>query len=180
MRPGFRDSVIGFCMIAIYVIAACIPATGLVMLGFHLFRRVKYYRRCRHLADQRMQLLRVLLGLAYVHQSNPQLFVKRFYEEVNIGRLECYDVICECLEQRQLEEAQNDLGLKKRDVLLCFLLHKGFTPQELSVIYGMNNYNSIYVRFSRIRKHCRLKMSEETKNHAKKYNYAIQSQIDLS
>ena len=167
-------------MIAIYVIAVCFTATVLVVSCFHLFRRIKYYRRCRHLADQRMHLLRVLLGLAYVHQSNPQLFVKKFYEEVNIGRLECYDVICECLEQKQLEEAQQDLGLKKRDVLLCLLLNKGFTPQELSVVYGMNNYNSIYVRFSRIRKHCRLKMSEETKTCAKKYNYAMQSQIDLS
>lgn len=166
-------------MIAIYVIAVCLTATVLAVSGFYLFRRIKYYRRYRHLAEQRMQLLRVLLGLAYVHQSNPQLFVKKFYEEVNIGRLECYDVICECLEQKQLEDAQHDLGLKKKDVLLCLLLNKGFTPQELSVVYGMNNYNSIYVRFSRIRKHCRLKMSEEMKVYAKKYNYAMQSQIDL-
>lgn len=150
-------------LIAIYVVAVCLTATVLIMSGLYLFRRMKYNRRCRHLADQRMQLLRILLGLAYVHQSNPPLFVKKFYEEVHIGRLECYDMICECPEQEQLKQAQRDLGLKKRDFLLCLLLSKGFTPQELSVVYGMNNYNSIYVRFSRIRKHCRLRMSEESK-----------------
>ena len=143
-------------MITIYVIAVIFMATVFVMLGRYTIGRIRCYRRSRHLANQRMQLLRRLLQLAYVYSPNPALFLKKFREEVSIGHLECCDVICNYAEQRQLDAMKScKRPLKSQDVLLCILLNKGFTPQELSVIYGMSNCNSIYVRCSRIRKQCR-------------------------
>lgn len=124
---------------------------GCVVCGYAL-RRIKYYRRCRYLAEGRMRLFRRLLELAYLYRSNPVLFQKKFCEEVSIDRLQCCDIICGDRELKQLREVDSNPALKNRDILLCILLEKGFTPQELSVIYGMNNYNSIYVRLSRIRK----------------------------
>lgn len=142
-------------MIPLYVIAVVVTATAFLLLGRYVVGRIRCYRRSRHLASQRMQLLRRLLQLAYVYSPNPALFLKKFREEVSIGHLECCDVICNYAEQRQLNAMKlRRRPLKNQDVLLCILLNKGFTPQELSVIYGMSNCNSIYVRCSRIRKHC--------------------------
>lgn len=114
--------------------------------------RIRYYRRCRYLAEGRLRLFRRLLELAYLYRSNPALFQQKFYEEVSIERLECCDILCGNRELKQLQEVDSNPALKNRDILLCILLEKGFTPQELSVVYGMNNYNSIYVRLSRIRR----------------------------
>ena len=115
-----------------------------------------------------MQLLRRLLRLAYVYGPNPALFLKKFQEEVSIGHLECCDVICNYTEQRQLEAVRtNSQAVKNQDVLLCILINKGFTPQELRVMYGMTNYNSIYVRYSRIRKFCKKAKVEDMASLAK-------------
>lgn len=155
-RPEGRVFFYFLRMIPLFFIAAVFAATALVVSCRYLIRRVRHYRRSRHLAWQRMQLLRRLLQLAYVYGPNPALFLKKFQEEVSIGHLECCDVICNYSEQRQLEAVKsNNRTVKNRDALLCILINKGFTPQELSVVYGMSNYNSIYVRYSRIRKHCR-------------------------
>lgn len=143
-------------MIPLYVFAAFAAATALVVLFRYLVRRLRDYRRISHLARQRMQLLRRLLTLAYVFGSNPALFLKKFREEVDIRRLESCDVLCNYQDQRQLESRKADgHTLNRQDMLLCILLEKGFTPQELSVMYGMKNHNSIYVRHARIRKKSR-------------------------
>lgn len=109
-----------------------------------------------------MQLLRRLLNLAYVYGYNPELFMNKFREEVNISHLHYCDVICNYDDQKQLTlmAARKD-PLKNQDALLFILLNKGFTPQELSVIYGMASCNSIYVRCSRIRKRYRMVKTEE-------------------
>lgn len=87
---------------------------------------------------------------------------------MSIGHLECCDVICNYTEQRQLEAVRtNSQAVKNQDVLLCILINKGFTPQELSVMYGMTNYNSIYVRYSRIRKFCKKAKVEDMASLAK-------------
>ncbi|WP_295940241.1 hypothetical protein [uncultured Alistipes sp.] len=143
-------------MTTLQIIAVIITATALIVSGCYAVRRMQHYRRSRHLAWQRMQLLRKLLDLAYVYGSNPPLFLKRFREEVNINHLNCYDVICDYADQQQIDAMKlRNLSIKDQDILLCILLNKGFTPQELSVIYGTASCNSIYVRCSRIRKQCR-------------------------
>ena len=155
-------------MILLCIIAVLIPATALVMSCRYIIGRLRHYRRSSHLARQRMQLLRRLLRLAYVYGPNPALFLKKFQEEVSIGHLECCDVICNYTEQRQLEAVRtNSQAVKNQDVLLCILINKGFTPQELSVMYGMTNYNSIYVRYSRIRKFCKKAKVEDMASLAK-------------
>ena len=143
-------------MILLAIIAVLFTATALIVSYRYIVGRVRYYRRSHHLAGQRMQLLRRLLRLAYAYGSNPAVFLKKFQEEVSISHLECCDIICNYTEQQQLETLRiNSQTVKNQDVLLCILIKKGFTPQELSVIYGMTNYNSIYVRYSRIRKFCK-------------------------
>ncbi len=104
---------------------------------------------------QRMKLLRRLLSHAYVYNYDPELFLRKFQEEVHISRLDSGDVICTHAEQKRLKRLhrlKHDQPIKNQDLLLCILLDKGFTPQELSVVFGMKNINSIYVRYSRIRK----------------------------
>lgn len=135
------------------IIAATFAATLAIVSLLHLIGRVRHYRRSHYLADQRLRLLRQLLKHAYQYGSNPALFLKKFQEEVSIGHLESYDVICTYGEQRQIASRKHcGQSLKNHDLLLCILHDKGFTPQELSVVFGMKNCNSIYVRYSRIRK----------------------------
>ena len=149
-------------MIPLCIIAVLITATALVMSFRYIIGRVKHYRRSNHLAKQRMQLLRRVLKLAYGYGSNPALFLKKFQEVVRIGHLECCDVICNYTELQQLEAVRtSSQAVKNQDLLLCILINKGFTPQELSVMYGMTNYNSIYVRYSRIRKCCKNAKAED-------------------
>lgn len=136
----------------VYWIALLGTLLGCGGLGWYAIGRISYYRRCRYLAEGRLRLFRRLLELAYLYRSNPVLFQHKFLEEVSIERLECCDILCGNRELKQLQEVDSNPALKNRDILLCILLEKGFTPQELSIVYGMNNYNSIYVRLSRIRR----------------------------
>jgi hypothetical protein len=102
-----------------------------------------------------MTLLRRLLSHAYIYNYNPEMFLRKFQEEVHISQLHYSDVICTNTEKRwikRLNRLKYDQPIKNQDILLYILLDNGFTPQELSVVFGMKNINSIYVRYSRIRK----------------------------
>lgn len=150
-------------MTALSVITLLLVATLLVTAGCYALKRIRARHRKAHLAEQRIRLLRRLLELAYVYGYDPALFLKRFREEMHINHLECCDVLYDEADRRQFDAMRSGrLPITEKDMAMCILLEKGFTAQEISVIYGTRDCNSIYVRHSRIRKKCEEARVEKT------------------
>lgn len=121
-----------------------------VCLFFHL-QTLKHKRekeRLKEQAESRLLYIRSLSDILYTYQRKPEQLCERLYEEMAVNKLLSYRVI----EDRSDEQFDPALKLNKKDRLLYLLVEDGFTPRELCVLMELNNMNSVYVKYHRIRK----------------------------
>jgi len=101
---------------------------------------------CSELADNRLELLRRIIELAYIHEPHKDIFYNKVCELVGIAELKRRHIVD--FEAYRKLHGKSPLG--KDDLEFHCLLEAGFTPKELGVIYGHSNPVSIYVKKHRI------------------------------
>ncbi len=97
----------------------------------------------------RLALIRKLISLAHVYEHDKELFYKKFVETVDTSTLRKHEVI------EMVGQDQNNLptsSIEPKDVELFCLKEQGFTTEELCVIFGLKNPNSLYVKLHKLRK----------------------------
>ncbi|GHV01684.1 hypothetical protein FACS1894159_09870 [Bacteroidia bacterium] len=121
----------------------------------YLLRMRQSRRKCRYcsrqtihrqLADNRLELLRHIIELSYVHKPRKNLFYDKVCEMVHISELKRRNII----DFDAAKTSSCDLPLRGKDLEFFCLLQEGFTQRELSVVYDMSNPHSIYVKKHRI------------------------------
>ncbi len=130
--------------------------------GFILLYQVSS-RKCldgrlsdEHLARHRLLLIRRMIDLAFTYSHDEKIFYRKFCDEVTIKALKSHKVVNvsehAIAEGSPAEAAKGNLS--SGDVEMCCMIQEGFSPQELSVVYGLKNTNSIYVKRHRLK--CKL------------------------
>ncbi len=97
----------------------------------------------------RLALIRKLISLAHVYEHDKELFYKKFVETVDTSTLRKHEVF------EMVFPNQNNLptsSIEQKDVELFCLKEQGFTTEELCVILGLKNPNSLYVKLHKLRK----------------------------
>ncbi|MDR2936463.1 MAG: hypothetical protein LBU80_03870 [Rikenellaceae bacterium] len=103
-------------------------------------------------SHRRLALIRELIGLAFLYGHDTELFYRRFIQAVGIRSLKEKQIIgipeevLENAEQLALREGR----LSEAEIEMCSLEKCGFTDEELCILYGYKNKNSIYVKRCRI------------------------------
>ena len=118
---------------------------GNIQRWWHSRRRVGK-KDCSELADNRLELLRKIIELAYLHEHHKNIFYSKVCELVNIAELKRHPIVD--FEAYCKHHSKSPLG--KDDSEFHCLLEAGFTLKELGVIYGHSNPISIYVKKHRI------------------------------
>ncbi len=104
------------------------------------------------LQERRLLLFRKLVDHSYEQQGNTAVFYKKFCEEINIRNLRKYQLI-----DRELKVPTGSVGfgesgkLSSEDYEFLHLARAGFTNRELSMIFGLTNSQSVYVKRHRIK-----------------------------
>lgn len=114
-------------------------------------------------SHQRFLFIRKLISLAFIYGHDTDLFHKKFVEMVNIKTLKRRQIIhpMNFIPNDEFIESLKDKGLTEWEIEICCLTELGFTAQELCVIYGLKNINSIYVKRHRIKKKLKGEASPE-------------------
>lgn len=114
-------------------------------------------------SHQRFLFIRKLISLAFIYEHNTDLFHKKFVEMVNIKTLKRRQIInpMNIISNDEFIASLKDKGLTEWELEICYLTELGFTAQELCVIYGLKNINSIYVKRHRIKKKLKAEASHE-------------------
>lgn len=104
------------------------------------------------LQERRLLLFRKLVDHSYEQQGNTAVFYKKFCEEINIRNLRKYQLI-----DREMKVPTGSVGFGKNgkltseDCEFLYLVREGFTNRELSMIFGLTNSQSVYVKRHRIK-----------------------------
>jgi len=94
------------------------------------------------------------MAIAPLYENAREVFYEKFLEVVNIKELTDHHLVhleALALTSEDKWEIQSR-GLTREEIILYCLMKLGMTPQELSIVYGIRNVNTIYVRCHRIRK----------------------------
>lgn len=109
----------------------------------------------------RLALIRELINLAFLYGHDTDLFYRKFIQTVGISSLkekhifEIPEEVSENAEQLALREKR----LSEEEIEMCNLEKCGFTDEELCILYGYKNKNSIYVRRYRINRKLNRKLN---------------------
>ncbi|MCM1532993.1 MAG: hypothetical protein NC114_12100 [Ruminococcus flavefaciens] len=104
--------------------------------------------RLRSKAQAQLDYIHILIETVYVYGNNHELLSKRLKQEMSAKKLLLYGII----ERKRTEADDPELKISEDDRLLYQLLHEGFSPRELCIIFSLSNINSLYVKHHRIRK----------------------------
>lgn len=119
---------------------------SLVCIGYTSMHK-KAHNRTTDLAQARLLYIRSTIHLVYTYSHQPELMLQHLKTEMSIRKILNYRIIedhCERMVDDRPEIRQPDK--------LLYMLHKeGFTPQELCVIFNLNNLNTVYVKCHRVR-----------------------------
>lgn len=115
---------------------------------------VSYKHRLKRTGDTavaRLYYIRKLMDLVYTYSHRPEQLLRLLQTEMSIKKLLCYHVVEDATDGLIPDEAR----VSKNDRLLYQLHKEGFSPRELCVIFGLNNLNSVYVKYHRMNKRLR-------------------------
>lgn len=124
------------------------------LLAVYLFCRIRALKqkietdRLKEQAESRLRYIRSLLDMVYTYQRKPEQLLVHLREEMSVNKLLSYHII----EDRCNEVFDPALKIGKKDQILYLLLEEGFTSRELCVMLELNNLNSVYVKYHRVRK----------------------------
>ncbi len=123
---------------------------GTLAVGFAgiIIYEVYQCRLLRRLADNRLRLLRRVIGLSYLYKNQPMVFSQKFYNEIQVEKLKDAGIIPHNHHFARLCHNENEL-------FLCGLIDAGFSRKELCVIFDLKSINCFYVKFHRIKKRLR-------------------------
>lgn len=142
---------------------------------------VKEYQQSKHISECRLNHLKYLIHLCYLHESKKEIFYRKFKESITIEELKKNYIVnfaytpeqianyilynnilsgnanidydpAETSRKLLIERISGSLSDKEMEMLS--LLASGFTPKELNVVFGMKHHMSISVKIHRIRKKC--------------------------
>ncbi len=109
---------------------------------------------------QFMLLIREMIDMAYVYESDTDKFYQKFREKISVESLRDRGIIEPDMLLHKPHYHRMCSELKREDAELWALLKAGFKTRELMVIYGHTNINSVYVKINRLRKRLNRKMRE--------------------
>jgi hypothetical protein len=96
-------------------------------------------------------LLHEIIDLAFTYEGDHVKFYLKFLETVNAKSLTKRGIIDpEALLGTSLDKSELS-GMKRSDAEFLSLLSAGFSYRELTVIYGLKNLNSVYIKSHRLR-----------------------------
>lgn len=103
--------------------------------------------------DHNIELLRQITGICSRFGHNKDLFFRKISEIIRINSLKEKEIIHirESEFDRDIQEAIKNNKLSKSDMDLLFLMQQGFLYEEISVILGYKNVNSVYAKHSRLK-----------------------------
>lgn len=104
--------------------------------------------------EARLAFIREIAQIAFNYGHDNALFRKKVFEVLSVDSLVEKDVVKmeESILEEDMREALKERKLSDKEFELCCLLEHGFSKEELTVILGLNNTNSIEVKKSRIKK----------------------------
>lgn len=123
-------------------------AVVLLVCGWAFASSRRRRRDAEASASDRLHYIRILMDLVYTYSHRPEQLVGLLRAEMSIGKLLC----CHVVEDGTARFAPEQLRANRNDKLLYQLHEAGFTPRELCVIFGLNNLNSVYVKYHRMNK----------------------------
>ncbi len=162
---------------AIFFVCVCsATAIGVVAGEVVNMRRRRRLRKYLRQITRLIQLTRDTIDLAYIYNDNPEKFYSKFLEQINVSSLRERGIIdSDILLHSRLHKFIYK-KLPNRDAELWVLRKTGFTARELTIIYNLNNINSIYVKLYRLNKRFD-KIVALIKNTSNKYSQWIYSFI---
>ncbi len=105
-------------------------------------------RKCRNagiLARNRLIYIRCLIETVYLYCNRPQNLVEHLKIEMSIDKIVAYHILDQ-------EMKPDGVKCKDRDWLLRDLYRHEFSAQQLVVMFGLSNVNSVYVKCCRVNK----------------------------
>ena len=137
------------------------------LIGVAIFCRhfiVKQKRKSRDaeiLARNRLIYIRFMVDTVYLHCNRPQQLVDNMKKEMTIEKMIAYNIL------DHDTKIPDGIKCKDRDWLLRELYRKEFSAQQLVIMFGLSNVNSVYVKCCRINKKIK---NAENGTHAKAAN----------
>lgn len=103
--------------------------------------------------DHNIELLKHITGVCSKFGHNKDLFFQKISEIIRINSLKEKQIIKikETEFDSDIQEAIKNNKLSKSDTDLLFLMKQGFLYEEISVIMGYKNVNSVYKKRSRLK-----------------------------
>lgn len=113
--------------------------------------------------DRHKGFIKELIRIAFVFGHDKNLFHKKVFEAFNVNSLKEKGIVQieEDLLEEDLRNALNEHKLSEKEFELCCLLAQGFSPDEITVMLGLKNSRSVYVKQSRINKKLKAEASQE-------------------
>lgn len=135
-------------MVILYVMLFLDMVVVALICGWTLASCRRRLKCADSLASARLNYIRILIDLVYTYSHRPEQLLKMLQTEMSIKKLLC----CHVIEDGTESLVPQEIRVAKNDKLLYQLHEEGFTPRELCVIFGLNNLNSVYVKYHRMNK----------------------------
>lgn len=116
-----------------------------VLLGIIIFL-TNLIKQWKQVAVNRLNLLRRIIDLMFVHKGQPLVFLKKAHNEIYFRNLLNAKIIPWNKSYRNLSKNE------EAECFLCELIKNGFSRKEVCEIFELKNVGCLYVKFHRAKR----------------------------
>ncbi len=108
-------------------------------------------------SEEPIGFVKELIRIVYAFGGNKDLFHKKVIEVLDVNSLKEKGIVQieDGVLSERLRRALNEKKLSEKEYVLCCLWEQGFSPKEITLMLGLKNNRSVYVKQSRIKKKLR-------------------------
>lgn len=133
-------------MKTILLLVCCDAIAVAIFCRFYADAQKRKNRNAELLARNRLIYIRFLVDTVYLYCNQPKQLTDHLKTEMSVEKMIAYHIL------DQDVEIPDGIKCKDRDWLLRELYRKEFSAQQLVIMFGLSNVNSVYVKSCRINK----------------------------